>query len=68
MDMKQLLIRVGESLVRKHGFEPAQMHIQKELPRSCTPLIKFLLWLDKTPEAREELEKEGLTFHRTIPW
>jgi len=65
-DMKQLLLRLGERLVGEHGFQPA--HSGKIKIKSTEPLVTFLVWLDKTPEAREELEKLGHGFLRTLPF
>ena len=66
-DMKQVLLRLGEKLVREHGFQPAHA-IGSGKPRTTDSLVQFLIWLDKTPEAREELENMGFSFLRTVPY
>jgi hypothetical protein len=66
MDMKSTLIELGERLVRRHKFSAAKMACRVSEPqKDTTPVVDFLLWLDKTPEARQELESMGLTFIRT---
>ena len=67
MDIKQTLMNLGEKLIREHKFKPATFKCRRDdhETRSTDPLIEFVLWLDRTPEAREELEKEGILFIRT---
>lgn len=68
MDMKQTLVQLGEKLVQDHKFKPARFPLAADRNpenKSTTPLVEFLLWLDRTPEAREELEKQGILFIRT---
>ena len=67
-DMKQLLLKLGEKLVQEHNFLPANICTTESKKKSTDTLVKFLVWLDKTPEAREELENMGFSFHRTVPF
>lgn len=67
-DMKRLLLQLGEQLVQKHDFKPSSSFFSKVPSKSTEPILTFLLWLDKTPEAREELENLGFGFLRTLPF
>jgi len=60
-------LNLGEKLVRKHGYKPSSGY-EQEQPKSTDALVKFIIWLDKHPEAREELEELGYSFHRTNPF
>ena len=64
-DMKQLLLRLGNTLVQEHGFVPAGLGNNIK-SKTTDPLVQFLIWLDKTPEARDELEDMGFSFLRTV--
>jgi hypothetical protein len=61
-DMRQLLLKLGENLVHEHEFKPYNAE-----SKTTDPLLRFVLWLDQTPEARQELEKLGYSFQRTAP-
>ncbi len=67
MDIKQTLMSLGEKLIQEHNFKPASFKCRRDDndSRSTDPLIQFVIWLDQTPEAREELEKQGIMFIRT---
>lgn len=67
-DMKHLLLRLGEQLVRKHDFKPSSSFLRQLPAKSTEPILTFLLWLDRTPEARQELENLGYGFLRTLPF
>jgi hypothetical protein len=67
-DLKQVLLRLGDKLVKEHDFSPAALSPGGEKPKTTSPLVQFLWWLDKTPEAREELENLGFSFLRTTPF
>ena len=67
-DMKQLLLKLGHRLVEHHGFRPTTANFTgKDEGKTTGEILRFLLWLDKTPEAREELENMGISFVRTNP-
>lgn len=66
MDIKSTLVKLGEKLVKEYKFKPARFKYPEEQEvRTTDPLVEFILWLDRTPEAREELEKDGIMFVRT---
>lgn len=56
-DFKQILLHVGNKLVADHSFNKQN--------KNTGPLVNFLLWLDRTPEAVEALELMGYSFSRT---
>lgn len=64
-DMKQVLLKLGHNLVQEHDFQPANM-LAKVDRKTTEPLVRFLVWLDQHAEAREELERMGFTFLRTV--
>ncbi len=67
-DMKQLLLKLGHRLVENHGFKPTTANFDaRESGKTTGEVLRFLIWLDKTPEAREELERMGYSFVRTNP-
>lgn len=68
-DVKQLLLSLGNRLMEKHGFGPCSLnsHRRPERGKTTDEIIRFLVWLDATPEAREELENMGYSFVRTVP-
>ncbi len=59
-DIKTLLLTLGEILVKEHDFSPTSKN------KTTEPLFKFLVWIDKNPEVREELSKMGYSFRRGI--
>lgn len=64
VDMKQTLLKLAHALVEKHGFRATSLHAKEE-PKTTGEILRFMIWLDKTPEAREELERLGVSFVRT---
>ena len=64
MDIKNTLLDLSDRLIKKHNFSTAKPHA-KEPKKDTTTIYEFILWLDKTPEARQELENMGLTFLTT---
>lgn len=64
IDLRRTLLQLGEDLVHKHGFTASCMQGSKTENHSTEPVLRFLVWLDSTPEAREALARIGVDFHR----
>ena len=56
MNLKQVLMELGNRLVLERRFLPAQSHG----PHSTKPIDDFTRWLNNTPEAIELLADMGI--------
>ena len=63
-DLRQLLAELGTRLVQDHGFRPASLIGTSVQDRSAEPLVRFLIWLDQTPEALNVLRELGIAIDR----
>jgi hypothetical protein len=63
MNLKALLMDLGNQLVRKHGFQPAQAILDRKRDvaflRSTQMIAMFVAWLNHVPEARKMLADYG---------
>ena len=63
MNLKALLMDLGNRLVRKHGFQPAQAILDRKRDvaflRSTQMIAMFVAWLNHVPEARKMLADYG---------
>lgn len=57
MNLKQILMELGNRLVTERGFNPA---IATADPNSTRPIAEFTKWLNSTPEARMILREMGV--------
>lgn len=62
MDLKAVLMQLGNRLVMEHGFEPSAMGWMQRDARAQTthPIRQLTQFLNEHPEAREELKTLGL--------
>ena len=63
VNLKLILMELGNRLVTEHGFPPTNPGLTEEEggdPHSTDPIFKFTVWLNNTPEAREELKSMGV--------
>lgn len=58
MDLKRLLMTLGNNLVTKCHFDPARVSFADK-QNSTDPIRQFTEWLNETPEAVEELKELG---------
>lgn len=56
MNLKYILMTLGNRLVTERGFFPAAFQDQP----NTTPIDQFTKWLNDTPEAQEILEEMGI--------
>lgn len=57
MNIKQILMELGNRLVTEKRFVPGRMATTDE--KSTAPIIAFTEWMNDTPEAVEALEELG---------
>ena len=50
-----LLHEMLDRLVADFGFEPVKLAGEAHLNRTTEPVVRFLLWLESTPEAQTSL-------------
>ncbi len=63
-DLRKVLSDLGDRLVQEHGFQPANLYgCSALLNHTLEPLVRFLLWLEHTPEASFVLQQMGV-WHR----
>ena len=69
MDLKEVLMKLGNALVMQHGYEPAGLGwMQRDAGAKTThPILQLTQFLNEHPEAREELEKLGLEWSMPSP-
>lgn len=58
MNLKWILITLGNNLVARRHFDPSRFPSEK----STDPIRQFTEWLDGTPEAVEELGELGVAW------
>lgn len=59
MDLKELLMRMGNTLVYEYGYEPATATRTPGVP--STHIVKeFTVWMNENPDAQEVLKRLGL--------
>jgi hypothetical protein len=51
----RLLQEMLDRLVADFGFEPVKLAGEAHLNRTTEPVVRFLLWLESTPEAQTSL-------------
>jgi hypothetical protein len=52
LDLRQMLADLGNRLVHEYGFRAADLQgCSTHLNRTTEPLVRFLVWLQHTPEA-----------------
>jgi len=60
-DLWEVLSDLGSRLVQKHGFSVADLQgCSTYVNRTTEPLVRFLVWLQHTPEAGDVLRDMGL--------
>jgi len=61
VNLWDMLHDLGSKLIFEHGFSPANLHgCSNHVNRTTEPLVRFLVWLQHTPEAVAVLrELEG---------
>jgi hypothetical protein len=60
-DMVGLLEDMLDHLVADFGFEHVKLAGEAPINRTTEPVVRFLLWLERTPEAQASLR---YAFHR----
>jgi hypothetical protein len=61
VDLRRLLDHLGNALIENYGFSPAELHGGSSyLNRTTEPLVRFLVWLQHTPEAGAILRDMGV--------
>jgi hypothetical protein len=60
-DVVEMLQEMKDRLVADFGFATAHLAGEAHLNRTTEPLVRFLLWLESTPEAQTALQ---LAFQR----
>jgi hypothetical protein len=61
VNLRDLLHDLGNRLVLEHGFAPANLHgCSNHINRTTEPLVRFLVWLQQTPEAGSVLSDMGV--------
>ena len=60
-DVVGLLQEMRDRLVADFAFGPVQMAGEAHINRTTEPMVRFLLWLERTPEAQAALR---LAFQR----
>ena len=61
MNLKEVMMELGNKLVIKHRFTPTRMPITAaEADRSTEHIQRFTEWVNRTPEAREALHEMGV--------
>ncbi|HEY7310204.1 MAG TPA: hypothetical protein VH643_12650 [Gemmataceae bacterium] len=61
LDVVELLHEMIERLAADFAFEPVQLAGRAHLNRTTEPVLRFLIWLERTPEAQDALR---LAFRR----
>jgi len=60
-NLRRILAELGHRLVEEHGFQPANLHGCSALVNhTLEPLVRFLVWLEHTPEANFVLQQMGV--------
>jgi len=60
-NLRGILAELGHRLVEEHGFQPANLHgCSALLNHTLEPLVRFLVWLEHTPEANFVLQQMGV--------
>jgi hypothetical protein len=61
MNLWGMLADLGNELIQKHGFSPADLQgCSTYVNRTTEPLVRFLVWLQHTPEAASVLRDMGV--------
>jgi hypothetical protein len=61
LDLRHALAQLGNRLVRDYDFNPASLEgCSTYFNHTTEPLVRFLIWLENTPEARYLLQEMGL--------
>jgi hypothetical protein len=61
LNLRKVLAELGHRLVQEHGFQPANLHGCSALVNhTLEPLVRFLVWLEHTPEASFVLQQMGV--------
>jgi hypothetical protein len=61
LNLRKVLAELGHRLVEEHGFQPANLHgCSALLNHTLEPLVRFLVWLEHTPEANFVLQQMGV--------
>jgi hypothetical protein len=60
-NLHKILSDMGHRLVEEHGFQPANLHgCSALLNHTLEPLVRFLVWLEHTPQAHFVLQEMGV--------
>jgi hypothetical protein len=61
LNLRKVLAEFGHRLVEEHGFQPANLQgCSALLNHTLEPLVRFLVWLEHTPEASFVLQQLGV--------
>jgi hypothetical protein len=61
LNLRKILTDMGHRLVEEHGFQPANLYGCSALVNhTLEPLVRFLVWLEHTPEASFVLQQMGV--------
>ena len=55
LDVVGLLQEMIDRLVADFAFAPVQLEGKAHINRTTEPVVRFLLWLERTPEAQDAL-------------
>jgi len=60
-DLRETLAELGHKLLDEHGFSAADLQgCSSYVNRTTEPLVRFLIWLQQTPEAGAVLRDMGV--------
>jgi len=60
-DLREMLAELGNKLLERHGFSSADLQgCSSYVNRTTEPLVRFLIWLQHTPEAGAVLRDMGV--------
>lgn len=60
IDLKQVMMELGNRLVLEHDFLPAACDNGNDPSPSTIFIEDFTIWVNNNPEVREELKKLGI--------
>jgi hypothetical protein len=65
MTLQQALTELGNRLVDDHRFQRSSL-VGNHENRTTEPILKFLIWLNETPEAKYILQDLGFNLNQEI--
>jgi hypothetical protein len=66
MTFQRALTELGNRLVDEHSFKRSNLVGTHHENRTTEPVLKFLIWLNETPEAKHILKDLGFNLNQEI--